>query len=74
MIQQIIQVIINCIQMYLLIGTFVLMNLLFNPNIEFTLKDEEDSIRCMVAFYIALIWIIAIPKIILRRNGDDNNE
>ena len=50
---------------YYLIGTFILLNIVFNPNFNLTLvnkktKEEKEPSSSFIVFF-SLLWIIYIP-------------
>jgi len=53
---------------YYLIGTFILLNLVFNPNFNLTLvnkktKEEKEPSSSFIVFF-CLLWIIYVPLLV----------
>ena len=60
--------IVKLIITYLLIATFVLLNLLYNKKIAFYIKNEETGETIpppsIITVFISLFWIVAFPLLL----------
>lgn len=71
------QILIKLITMYSIISIFILLNLMFNPNLDFHLVNKETGKRIEppLWFYIVFSfgWIFSL-YILCKRERDDRNE
>ena len=69
------KIVIKFVVVYLLIGTFILMNFMFNKRIKFYFKNKETGeIKYpsgLLLVGIALYWIVTIPILLIIRKEDE---
>ena len=57
---------------YLFCATILLLNLLFNPNIQWKYiniqTQEIQDVPCSLTILFCLIWILTIPKMLFGKN------
>lgn len=62
------EIIVSLIIIYFVIGTIILLNILFNPNLtvgKINEQGEEEPLNNFQTIVFCLWWIIFIPMIIL---------
>ena len=60
---------------YYIIGTIILINLIFNPNIKLEMENKKTKkVRKPTStdlIFIALFWIVVFPMSVLKSKGRD---
>ena len=63
---------------YYIIGTIILINLIFNPNIKLEMENKKTKkVRKPTStdlIFIALFWIVVFPMSVLKSKGRDMKE